>query len=212
MNTAVPSLRRPRPRRRALLLALLAVPAAALAAPASGSGQIGPEQLRENVHRPTVTPRSGPPGTEVTVRAAEMPYGVLLVGVGVVGGGGHQMVGQGAADEDGTFELTVKVPDWAEPGTSHFFFIATADQRPRAMAPVFLVSDADGVVRVSGEVTETEGPCGATLTQGTDRIGLVGATGRLRAGAVVTVEGKAVERTGCEETLVIEVSRVLGGG
>ena len=206
-SPAAPHGRR-RPHRLPLALTGLAV----LAAAAPLQGQIAPEQLRRDVHEPTISPRFGPPGTEVTFRAVEMPYAqMLLVGVGVLGGGGHQMVGQGGSDADGVFELVVKVPEWAEPGTSHYFFVATADQRPRAMAPVFLVSDADGVVRASGEVGEADGACGRVLTVGTDRFGLVGETGGLREGASITVEGTVVERPGCEGTPVIEVRRVLGG-
>lgn len=211
MSTASP---RPSPlRTRTRWVVLAAVAAATAGLPAPAVGQIQPDQLGRDVHQPTISPRSGPPGTEVTFRAAEMPYNsMLLVGVGVVGGGGHQMVGQGGSDVDGVFELTVRVPEWAEPGTSLYFFVATADQRPRAMAPVFLVSDESGVVRASGDVTDSDGPCGLTLTEGADRFGLVGETGGIRAGAPVTVEGEVVERPGCEDALVIRVQRVLRGG
>lgn len=202
---------RPDARARALLvLPLLLACAAAVCAPAPADAQITVDQLERDPYRPTISPRHGPPQTAVTMRASELPpTTIFLVGVGVVGGGGHQMVGEGESDADGNFSLTVQVPDWAEPGTSHYFFLAYADQRPRALADVFLVSDADGVVRVRGDIVEMNGPCGHTIQQGDDLFALVGETGDLTPGGPVTVEGTVVLREGCEDRLVIDVQRVV---
>ena len=64
--------------------------------------------------KPTVSPRGGPVGTEVTVQwTALAPNSAILIGFGGLGSG-FEIVGETETDANGDFSQAVRVPGWAE--------------------------------------------------------------------------------------------------
>ena len=154
--------------------------------------------------RPEAVPAAARPGEEVTVSMDRLPYAVVYIGFGALGGN-HQLLTQEETDANGLLSATVRLPDWATPDLKHFFFLAGFDQRPFATSHEFHVADEDGVFRVDGEITD-EGLACPTLRNGDDRLyTLEGNTEGIAAGDRVVLRATLAAEPLCAEGVAIEV-------
>jgi hypothetical protein len=88
----------------------------------------------------SITPSSGPPRTEVTLRAGGLPPGMNVeIGFGAANTN-FEILGQARADSVGEVGMTVVVPAWAEAGRGYLFVVAPVNQPPRAASDTFRVT------------------------------------------------------------------------
>ncbi|MEE8146829.1 MAG: hypothetical protein V3T24_04435 [Longimicrobiales bacterium] len=161
--------------------------------------------------KPSVSPRGGPPGTEVTVRWTGLsPDSAILIGFGGLGSG-YEIVGESGTDANGDFSHTVRVPAWAERDESHFFFVAYEDGQPRGISDAFHVTGPDGTLRLEGRITDEGVACTAMRGENDELYMLVGETERLSPGDRVVVEGTIADASACQQGLAIAVTEIRGG-
>ena len=134
--------------------------------------------------------RVGSPGTQVTVRGRDLP-GVTPVHVGIGGiRSGFEDLSLSLTDEFGELEVSVEVPDWAQPNRIHRFIIFDVYFRPIAYSKEFYVTDAEGLIWRRGEITHRNTRCAVLLTgEGEDYV-LIGDVEVLRIGAEYNVRGR----------------------
>jgi hypothetical protein len=88
----------------------------------------------------SITPTSGVPGTEVTLRAGGLPPETdMEIGFGAPNTNFEILV-QVRTDRDGELVTTLDIPAWAEPGRGYMFVVAPVNQPPRAASDTFRVT------------------------------------------------------------------------
>lgn len=167
---------------------------------------------RESV---SISPSRGGVGTLVEVSGSGFQRSTrlrLLVGTSTAR---LRDIGQQVtADSRGNARVTVRIPGWAREERSMVFALETLDGRRRAVSPRFEITrrgppaPAPGYVRVTGTLTREGAECQA----------LRGDDGRLytyeyrrdgfRPGDRVTVEGRAVDISYCQQGTTIDVTRI----
>lgn len=137
-----------------------------------------------------VTPRLGPPGTAVTVKAIGMPsLTPVQLSLGATGTG-FEALALALTSIDGEVEGVLEVPEWAKREETHRFiafnlyFTAIL-----AESPIFHVTDADGVVVREGEIGRIGATCVTLEGDDEERYRLTGATGDLVVGERARLEG-----------------------
>ena len=157
-----------------------------------------------------ITPRSGPPGTVVTVASALMPH-ITPVRVGM----GATRIGFEALAElltsvNGDFSVNVTVPEWARWDRNHRFILFDFYFNPIAASDAFFVTDAEGRMRREG-LMSSEARCPAIRDVDGELFALVGdsaSIARWRVGERVVVTGTFVEGASCGETPTLRVSEI----
>jgi LysM repeat protein len=160
-----------------------------------------------------ITPRRGGPGTLVSVSGSGFDRQArlrLLVGTSPER---LRDIGQEVrADRRGSATITVRIPAWAANERSMVFALEALDGRRRAVSPRFEIvrAGAPGPARIS--VT------GTLTREGAECQAMRGDDGRLytferrrddfRPGDRVTVDGRLVEASYCNQGTTIEVSRI----
>jgi len=170
-----------------------------------GSGSQQPQRV---VRELELSPRIGPPGTRVTLRASLLPaLTPVQLAIGATESG-FEALAAAQTDADGNVEGTVEVPAWAARGKQHRFIIFNLYfSTVLAESRVFHVTDANGAVLRDGELGSSGAEC--TTLEGDDgeRYRLIGATGDLDAGDRVVVEGVlSVSDEGCGEGLSLDLT------
>ena len=101
------------------------------------------------------SPRSGPPGTEVTVSAKDLPAVTpVYLGMGAARSG-FEVLGQLLlTDGYGEMSKTVEIPSWATRDRSHFFVLLDVYFRPLTLSDAFYVTDLDGMLLRKGRSQE----------------------------------------------------------
>lgn len=154
-----------------------------------------------------MVPKSGAPGTTVTLRSGGMPaLTPLRIGVGAVRFG-FEEVGQVLTDQKGEFSLAVAVPSWARRDLTHRFIVFDFYFVPIALSDVFYVTGPDGTLVRAGEVV-TGGRC--PVLRGEDGL-LYALTGDLRGVETrkrLVVEGRLADGSACTQGIAIEVVRI----
>jgi hypothetical protein len=88
----------------------------------------------------SISPGSGAPGTDVTLRAGGLPPGSEVeIGFGAPNTN-FEILGRATVDSAGEISTTLAVPDWAEPGRGYMFVVALVNQPPRAASDTFRVT------------------------------------------------------------------------
>ena len=156
-----------------------------------------------------IDPKSGPPGTVVRVNTEDMPV-ITPIRVGI----GAARVGFEAFQElmtgnEGEFDVTVTVPDWASWERVHVFIVFDIYFRPIALSDAFHVTNQDGLVRRIGRVTHRDDGCSILLDIDGVRYALVGDDGlvpNIQEDATVTLDARVVaDQTTCGLRNVLEV-------
>ncbi len=154
------------------------------------------------------SPRSGPPGTLVTLHAEDMPIRApLRIGVGALRLG-FEEVGWILSDEEGKFTFELEIPTWARYDLTHVFIVFDPYFNPIALSEVFHVTSPEGTVRREGRIAGDEDGC-PTL-EGADQVSyaLAGDVSGHDVGAEVEVEGTIAERAACGDRTIIEIVRI----
>ena len=120
---------------------------------------------------------------------------------------GFEALSFSLTDEFGDLEVSVEVPDWAEPNRIHRFIIFDAYFQPIAYSKVFHVTDAEGLIWRRGEITHRNTRCAVLLTgEGEDHV-LIGDVEVLRIGAKYNVRGRVGDDAGrCEDHVASQAS------
>jgi hypothetical protein len=169
------------------------------------------------VERPTyMSPASGPPGTEVTLRASLLP---ALTPVQVALGGtrsGFEALALALTDRNGDLVETVTIPGWASRDRAHRFIVFNAYfSAVYAATGLFHVTDTEGKLLREGEVTKAGPGCPTMAGVDNEIYSLVGEVQAVREGARIQVEGNIIQSDECPEGLVLQVTTVeqaRGGG
>lgn len=195
--------RRRAPASAAPLLALLLGLATLLPASADAQGRrtTTPRTAADSAASRVVLiePRSGPPGTRVTIRPLFLP-GVTPVVVSIGGTrSGFEELAQTETDPDGNLvgTHTFTVPAWAERDRNYAFMVMDIYFRPLALSEVFFVTGPDGTVVREGWVTDEGMACPTFRGDGGELYTLSGVKGKLETGARVVVEARLAESNEC---------------
>lgn len=155
-----------------------------------------------------IDPKSGPPGTVVRVNTADMPVTTpIRVGMGA-SQAGFEAFQELLTGQEGEFDVTVEVPDWATRDRVHVFIVFDIYFRPIALSDAFHVTDEDGLVRRTGRVERQDSEC--TLLRDIDGVEYALVDGDAPAGDLeldrtVTVEGRVQDAEVCDLRNVIEL-------
>lgn len=190
--------------------------ASARMAPAPAGTHAAPpadgEQEQDHVNaRPTrpvrLTPRIGPPGTQVSLIVASMPAMTpVQLALGATGTG-FEALALGYTTIDGDLQESVVVPEWSKPEETHRFIVFNLYFTAiLAESAIFHVTDADGAVRRTGTVVQAGPGCLALEDADGERYRLTGATSALTAGEELSLQGTLTESTaGCGEGLSLDL-------
>ena len=159
------------------------------------------------VDRPTsLTPWSGPPGTEVTVRGELLP---AITPVHVALGGtrtGFEVLSLTLTSRSGELEEMVAIPDWARNNRSHRFIIFDAYFSPLATSALFHVTGPDGTILRIGRVAEVHEGCVAMDGDDDERYSLTGPLEGISVGDRLELEAVILEGTPCAGGVPIRVT------
>ena len=191
----------------AVLLATAARPAAAQSV-AAGDVNMGIIDRRIEL----IEPKSGPPGTVVRVNTRDMPVITpIRVGIGAAQAG-FEAFQELLTGQEGDFDVTVAVPDWASWDRVHLFIVFDIYFRPIALSDAFHVTDERGMVRRTGRVARQDDECRILTDIDGVQYALV-SSGDVVAGiplnTTVTLEGRILpgERCGLRNVLQVETAR-----
>lgn len=196
---------------------LLAVSAVWMWAAASVGAQAHPNPaVYDSARRiQEMEPRSGPPGTEISIYTENLPLqGRVVLGMGAVGEG-FEALGEAQQEEWGEVGGTIIVPDYATWDRALVVIIFNGNFAPTGLSDPFHVTDENGLIRRSGWITqEGEGDCVVMRDQDGYFYTLAGdlADGLTDAepGTAVTVEGRFIAKDRCPRGETIEIERLVG--
>ena len=190
----------------------------------NANGDIDPADLRvgEVIDIPTddpsaavrITPESGPPETQVTLRARNLrPDDWVTIGVGRVSSEWRAM-GQARANGEGNLSAQVGLPDWADPGDDLIYVLDT-DRGMTLKSGRFEVTGRDrdtggGNDRITLEGRASQGAECATLTTADgDTWSLTSADVDFTPGEYVRVSGTRADMSYCQQGIgTVEVARL----
>ncbi len=174
-------------------------------------GRLGvPESQLDSIARRIefMSPRSGPPGTVVTLRSTNMPaITPVRIGVGALRFG-FEEVAQVMTSDRGVLSTTVEVPEWAQRDLIHRFIVFDFYFTPIALSDIFHVTDADGMVQRRGQLTAEGVECPALRGDDGVLYTLTGSLAEFKAGDEVIVEGTLPEASICMQGTTIQVVRI----
>ena len=169
------------------------------------------QQPLDPVHTraPVFSPRSGAPGTEVTVETRDLPaLTPVYLGMGATRSS-FEVLRQLVTSERGEMSTVIKVPDWATADRTHYFVLVDVYFRPLAVSAAFHVTEPDGTLRRRGEIASDAGGC-LTLSEageGQELYVLTGDVQSLTLGDEILVEATLGESPGCEQGTALRVTR-----
>lgn len=176
-----------------------------------GASSASPQEQTHVDRRPgrpvEISPRIGPPGTEVSLKVASMPAMTpVQLALGATGTG-FEALSLGYTTMDGDLQESVVVPEWSKPEETHRFIIFNLYFTTiLAESAIFHVTDADGAVARTGTVMELGPGCLVLEDDDGERYRLKGATSGLAVGNRASVQGMLSESTeGCGEDLSLDL-------
>ncbi len=157
----------------------------------------------------SVVPLTGPPGTQISVSSQNLPYTAQVqIAVGRLRAG-FETVGQAARGELGEISTSVQIPAdaiWDRP----LYVVALNDMfMPIGTSDPFHVTDANGMIRRRGRVTDEGGSCLTLRDQDDLLYSLTGELGTLRPGDEVVVDGTYAGASSCRDGSTIGVTRTV---
>ncbi len=177
---------------------------------AQDRGRVVPETALDSVGRRIefMSPLSGPPGTVVTLRSANLPGATpVRIGVGAIRFGFEELA-QAMTSNRGELELTVELPAWARHDLAHFFIVFDFYFVPIALSQAFHVTGQDGSIRREGRITDEGVECLALRGDDGVLYTLAGDVPELTKGETVVVEGTLAETSFCMQGTTIQVREI----
>ena len=191
----------------------------------NANGDIDPADLRvgEIIDIPTedpsaavrITPDSGPPETQVTLRARNLrPDDWVTIGVGRVSSE-WRAVGQARANGEGNLSAQVGLPGWADPGDDLIYVLDT-DRGMTLKSGRFNVTGrdrerdtgGDGRITLEGRVSQGA-ECATLTTADGDTWSLTSADIDFTSGEYVRVSGTRADMSFCQQGIgTVEVARL----
>ena len=168
-------------------------------------------QTLDPVHTraPVFAPRSGPPGTAVTVETKNLPAVTpVYLGLGATRSS-FEVLAQLVTDQFGEMSTVVQIPPWATADRTHYFVLVDVYFRPLAVSAAFHVTEQNGTLVRRGRITAEAGSC-VTLREegeGQELYVLIGDTQGLTPGDDVLVEGTLTESADCSQGTALRVIR-----
>ncbi|MEQ8895568.1 MAG: DUF5818 domain-containing protein [Roseovarius sp.] len=161
-----------------------------------------------------LSPESGPPETQVTLRARNLrPDDWVTIGVGRVSSE-WRAVGQARANGEGNLSAQVGLPDWADPGDDLIYVLDT-DRGMTLKSGRFDVTGRDrdtggGDDRFTLEGRVSQGvECATLTTPDGDVWSLTGEDRNFTEGEYVRVSGTRAEMSFCQQGIgTVEVARL----
>lgn len=156
-----------------------------------------------------IYPKSGPPGTVVRVNTEDMPVITpIRVGIGAAQAG-FEAFQELMTGQEGEFDVSVEVPEWASWDRVHLFIVFDIYFRPIALSDAFHVEDERGMVRRTGRVTHRDDGCSILRDIDGVQYALLG-EGETIEGiepeTTVTLDGRILPREECGLLNVLEVT------
>ena len=165
------------------------------------------------VHVRSISPRTGPAGTEVHIRADDLPPNVSVqLAFGELHSG-YEVVGIAQTDSDGELTATARVPETRRGHWDHFEMLVLLNEASAriATADPFHVTNDEGLVQRSGVIEISWPGCPALKSWDGVTYALVGGhavqTLMAAVGQELVVEGRIVEGT-CGLQNAIELVRL----
>lgn len=170
--------------------------------------RVAPDSLRRIQD---MAPRSGPPGTLVSIHTENLPLqGSVHIGVGAVGAG-FETLARSTQGEWGEISASVRIPldaTWDQP---LFLIIFNGNFSPTGISDPFHVTNADGMVRRRGRITDEGGDCVTMRDEDDTFYTLTGELGSVQPGDEVVVEGVYIDSGTCPRGSTIADARLVGG-
>lgn len=158
-----------------------------------------------------IYPKSGPPGTVVRVNTEDMPVITpIRVGIGAAQAG-FEAFQELMTGQEGEFDVSVEVPEWASWDRVHLFIVFDIYFRPIALSDAFHVEDERGMVRRTGRVTHRDDGCSILRDIDGVQYALLGegeAIEGIEPETTVTLDGRILPREECGLLNVLEVTSV----
>lgn len=156
-----------------------------------------------------IEPKSGPPGTVVRVNTEDMPVITpIRVGIGAAQAG-FEAFQELMTGQEGEFDVSVEVPEWASWDRVHVFIVFDIYFRPIALSDAFHVEDERGMVRRTGRVTHRDDGCSILRDIDGVQYALLG-EGETIEGiepeTTVTIDGRVLPREECGLFNVLDVT------
>jgi hypothetical protein len=196
-------------------LASLALSAVVEARPAeaqvAGTRVQAPGADRISRRLQTISPRSGPPGTVVTVASGLMPHITpVRVGMGATRIG-FEALAELLTSTTGDFSVNVTVPEWARWDRNHRFILFDFYFNPIAASDAFFVTDADGRIRREGQISGEGQRCPAIRDVDGELFALTGDSttlARFAVGDRVIVTGTLMEAGDCGDDPTLRIIEI----
>jgi len=175
------------------------------AAGATAQGQTNTDAIR---HIQSIEPHSGPPGTRVSIHTNNLPLQArVVVGIGATGTGFEEL-GDASQDEWGEVFASVQIPESATWERPLIFIIFDGNFRPTGLSDPFHVTNAQGMVRREGRITDEDNPCVAMRDDDDYLYTLTGVSDDVQPGDEVIVVGTYAESSSCSHGNTIEVMQL----
>ena len=198
---------RPRPRLRcAIGVCAFGVAAVQPLLAQAHPSAVAPDSIRK-IQK--LDPRTGPPGTLVSLYSENLPLQArVVVGVGAIGTGFEELADAEQA-EFGEVSATVHVPPSATWDRPLIFIIFNGNFSPTGLSDPFHVTNAAGHVLREGEITGEDGECLAMRDRDGYAYTLTGDLEGLATGDAVRVEGTFSATSRCAGGETINVLKRL---
>jgi len=168
--------------------------------------RVAPDSLR---HIQDVSPLHGPVGTEVTIFTENLPLQARVhVGVGATRTG-FEALYEAEQGMWGEVAATVNIPESTPWDRAVVLIVFDAIFAPIGISDAFHVTNADGLLRRTGEITSEGVECLAMRDTDGYLYTLIGQVGDLEAGDSVVLEGTYSETNMCMQGTTISVQRVM---
>lgn len=191
------------------LLAIFAVVLTALASTFHGAAaqrRVSPDSLR---HIQEVSPLHGPAGTLVTIFTENLPLQAKVhVGIGATRAG-FEALGEAQQGIWGEIGATITIPQTAPWDRAVVLVAFDAIFAPIGISDPFHVTNAEGLLQRTGEITDEGVECLAMRDTDGYLYTLIGEIGDLEPGDAVVLEGTYSEANICMQGTTISVTRVL---
>lgn len=190
-------------------LAVLAVSGTAAPRTVEAQAPVTPPAIGQvHQHIQSISPLSGPHGTEVSIRIDGLkPNQNYQIAFGEMEGCGYQVCEPVRSGASGSLVAAVEVPEWAHTHHYEVVMILAEDFVPVAVSDPFHVVDSDGLVRRQGVIGAAWPGCPSLEGEGNVTYALLGPKARsllASEGHEMIIEGRVVEGR-CTHQYAIEV-------